>query len=420
MAPPADASSEEGPLPSPQSNNRRSIVQGTFVNRLRRKRPASQHQNRPEKFARLFPPPPEIENDDEYDMSAHHHGHHHHHTLHHHHTQQSHHLPPAAHHHHSVGSGLQHHHHHGGSSSNGVMRGGSEMGVRSVASSSGKFSSASSVSGNSMASVSSKSPSIASLCNLGNTCFLNSVLYTLRFTPGFLHNLHHMIADLNLTKASNKKKAVNGSLSNGHLSEPSCSSSGDMMPDSEMSLDIIERLHDLFKTLSCADESSNGGGSGSGSSASSREPIPPSSFLTAVGKLNPMFEGNQQQDAHELLVMILNILEDIKIPASPVHSSTDANSDSVDFSTSVPALPPPVPEKKGKRRTRGSTAAAASANHSNNGHLVNGISKDVGASLPSRIEAPTLKTNQQQRWLPNFVKDNFEGKQVSFPLKLWK
>ena len=32
--------------------------------------------------------------------------------------------------------------------------------------------------------------SIAALCNLGNTCFLNSVLYTLRFTPGFLHNLH--------------------------------------------------------------------------------------------------------------------------------------------------------------------------------------------------------------------------------------
>ena len=41
-------------------------------------------------------------------------------------------------------------------------------------------------------------PPIASLSNLGNTCFLNSVLYTLRFTPGFLHSLHHLINDLGL------------------------------------------------------------------------------------------------------------------------------------------------------------------------------------------------------------------------------
>ena len=34
-----------------------------------------------------------------------------------------------------------------------------------------------------------------------------------------------------------------------------------------------------------------------------------STLFQAVGKLNPMFEGNQQQDAHELLVTVLNTLQ---------------------------------------------------------------------------------------------------------------
>ncbi|VVC97396.1 unnamed protein product [Leptidea sinapis] len=41
----------------------------------------------------------------------------------------------------------------------------------------------------------SKTP-IATLANLGNTCFLNSVLYTLRYAPQFVHNLHHLVSDL--------------------------------------------------------------------------------------------------------------------------------------------------------------------------------------------------------------------------------
>lgn len=50
---------------------------------------------------------------------------------------------------------------------------------------------------------------IATLCNLGNTCFLNSVLYTLRFTPSFLHNLHHLTTDLSILNEKQLLTKVN-------------------------------------------------------------------------------------------------------------------------------------------------------------------------------------------------------------------
>ncbi len=420
-------------------------------------------------------------------MSAHHpsSSHHHHH-----------------HHHHSVGSGLQHHggggggggpvlHHHqassvhhnshGGSLSNGVGGGGGRMAgadtLPAGGGRGGKFSSsASTVSAASSVASSSvtsngvhhhgKSPSIASLCNLGNTCFLNSVLYTLRFTPGFLHNLHHMVGDLNGQQAGNgpspanstssssssssaaagkKKKAGGGTLSNGSLQVDS-SASSDTASDADMAQDVIEHLHDLFKTLSCSDEarvaqnsssshngtssssssssSSNGvtsshhgrnGSNGSSSGSSSCDPIPPSSFLTAVGKLNPMFEGNQQQDAHELLVMILNILEDVKIPASARRTTP---SPSLGTEDSIASLPPPVPEKRG----RGKKGAAAKQAVANGGHqvMVNGVDRapsqmsnreeTVSKSTEDRSKQPAKQ--EEEQWMPNFVKDNFEGKQV--------
>lgn len=135
------------------------------------------------------------------------------------------------------------------------------------------------------------SPGVASLANLGNTCFLNSVLYTLRFTPGFCHNLHHLHQDL----ANSDIKVEKDS-------------------DQEYLLDVIQTLHHLFQKL-CSSDCEGGG--------EAREPVLPSALLHSIGRLCPLFEGNQQQDAHELLVTLLTSLQDVRIPESDSHSQPD-------------------------------------------------------------------------------------------------
>ena len=88
--------------------------------------------------------------------------------------------------------------------------------------------------GDSSSSSRSLSPGIASLANLGNTCFLNSVLYTLRFTPGFCHSLHHLNQDLQ----------ARARLENGRQKADS---------DQEHLLEVIHTLHHLFQKLCSSD-----------------------------------------------------------------------------------------------------------------------------------------------------------------------
>lgn len=199
-----------------------------------------------------------------------------------------------------------------------------------------------------------------------------------------LHQINIFSLFKGYANGGKKKTGLTNGFSNG------VSDHADGNGETEMAhRDVVEQLHDLFKTLSTADSSSD-----------SKDPIPPSNFLSAVGKLNPLFEGNQQQDAHELLVMILNSLEDIKIPIR-VQDKSDV--------VEAP-LPPPVPDKKGKR-SKGSKLLP-----NGNGSLSNGIN-GTNSRSSSPLPGSTVKSQQQSQppnnaTLPNFVKDNFEGKSV--------
>lgn len=156
---------------------------------------------------------------------------------------------------------------------------------------------------------------IATLCNLGNTCFLNSVLYTLRFAPSFLHNLHHLATDLsNLNDKQLQTKAKSSSLGRTGVSLTSSSSrswsskdllalAGSTAEANKPRIQIAtERLHELFMALRASEMRENS------------EPYQPDAFLQALREVNPIFEGNQQQDAHELLVCLLdNIRETFQL-----------------------------------------------------------------------------------------------------------
>ena len=137
---------------------------------------------------------------------------------------------------------------------------------------------------------------VASLANLGNTCFLNSVLYTLRFTPGFCHSLHHLHQDLVGLDTKTQERD----------SEQECL------------LDVIQTLHHLFQKL-CNSDCEGG--------TEPREPVLPSALLQSIGRLCPLFEGNQQQDAHELLVTLLTSLQDVRLPETQpiLQDKTDSH-----------------------------------------------------------------------------------------------
>ena len=157
-------------------------------------------------------------------------------------------------------------------------------------------------------------PPVATLLNLGNTCFLNSVLYTLRFTPGFAHLVHHLATDLTDKKLISTSSGYNdrkiGFLSSGSpgLRTKSLSSlspahnnddSNGIDPANRKILVLTERLHELLQTLHNAEQKGD-----------LSEPYQADAFLQALREVNPLFQGNQQQDAHELLVCFLDYLRE--------------------------------------------------------------------------------------------------------------
>lgn len=153
--------------------------------------------------------------------------------------------------------------------------------------------------------------SMATLYNIGNTCYLNSVVYTLRFAPYFLHNLHHLIEDLsqinqklgqNKAKSSSLGRNVGGlqGQSTRSWSTKDLASMGNVVSDVPRTNQQIatEKLHELYNRLHSSEVTE------------STEAFHADTFLSAVQDVSSIFEGNQQQDAHEFLMCILDSIRE--------------------------------------------------------------------------------------------------------------
>ncbi|XP_055605313.1 uncharacterized protein LOC129753516 [Uranotaenia lowii] len=248
----------------------------------------------------------------------------------------------------------------------------------------------------SIAAAANMNNTLATLCNIGNSCYLNSVLYTLRFSPNFIHNLHHLIEDTDSVYqrlAQNKLKSSSlgrnipglhgqsgrswsskdlaslGSSTGSNSSSATVMSSGggsaganstingsvtgagggsirDLSNRGEENLPpktnrqvVTEQLHELFQNLHRNE------------AIEAAEPFHAGNILRAVQDVSSTFEGNQQQDAHEFLMCVLDSIRESC--QALIKTITDHPDVLINTCPPVPeSIEPLVPESKssGARR----------------------------------------------------------------------
>lgn len=241
---------------------------------------------------------------------------------------------------------------------------------------------------------------VATLSNMGNTCFLNSVLYTIRFAPTFLHNLHHLVGDLALVNSrlcQNKAKSSSLGRNIGAITGPSSRSTSskdllslgtsDVIPKSKVQI-VTEKLHELFITMHNLEIKE------------CNDAYQPVAFLQAVREANFIFEGNNQQDAHELLIYLFdNIRETCNLLMQQVQhnpellNESEASTNNQSNSLWISKRWKKLNKKKDKNSKESITE-----------EQTNGASVDDANSSDGAAENLTKKPPAY-----NFVSDDFEG-----------
>ncbi|CAH1799967.1 unnamed protein product [Owenia fusiformis] len=134
-------------------------------------------------------------------------------------------------------------------------------------------------------------PCVAGLANLGNTCFLNSVIQVLRYSPGVPEAISVLARDV---RAMSKAK-----LAKAKSEKVDQSGSGDV----SLQAQLVESLNKMFQRMENTENKYRHG-------EAQLYVSKPKKILEIISELNPMFEGNEQHDAQELLNCLLYYIQD--------------------------------------------------------------------------------------------------------------
>ncbi|XP_055924007.1 ubiquitin carboxyl-terminal hydrolase 1 [Eupeodes corollae] len=264
-------------------------------------------------------------------------------------------------------------------------------------------------------------PSMASLCNIGNTCYLNSVVYTLRFAPLFLHNLHHLVVDLaniqqNIGKNRAKSSSLGRNISGMHMENARSWSSKDLASlenygqcETQKSSQQVatEKLHDLYKSLHHNEISET------------TEPFHADKFLHAIQEVSAIFEGNQQQDAHEFLMCVLDSIRETC--QTLIKSISDCPDVIINGCVSLPEHITDSPPEQ-NHINHSSSVINNNNNNNNNNSSSNSTSSSKNATNIIKTSFFTRKPkrkdeakNAKNQRLQSPLKDNVQQQQQQLP-----
>ncbi|XP_061093886.1 ubiquitin carboxyl-terminal hydrolase 1 [Conger conger] len=143
------------------------------------------------------------------------------------------------------------------------------------------------------------------LNNLGNTCYLNSVLQVLYYCPGFKDGIKKLYNLLSKMKETLKNDAVKSELQGVEADLP-------------VNMELLGSFHNLILSVEQLQSSFllNPEKHGDGDLAT-----PPRRLLNVLRQLNPMYEGYLQHDAQEVLQCILGYIQEACETIKEEHKS---------------------------------------------------------------------------------------------------
>ncbi|XP_056133169.1 ubiquitin carboxyl-terminal hydrolase 1 [Lampris incognitus] len=134
------------------------------------------------------------------------------------------------------------------------------------------------------------------LNNLGNTCYLNSILQVLYYCPGLRDGLKKLYS-LSKTKDKPKEETAKSDVEQAESTEEALPAHMELLGSFNSLITSVEQLQSSF--LLNPDKYSEG-----------ELATPPRKILHTLRQLNPMYEGYLQHDAQEVLQCILGYIQD--------------------------------------------------------------------------------------------------------------